>query len=164
MQSASLSFNFQLVDVYSMSWGPNDDGVTIEGPGPMTNHAIVNGIVRGRNGLGSIFVWAAGNGAYNDDDCNCDGYVNSIYTIAIGSMDMRGHSPYYSEPCAAVMVCPSGACVPFDHVTALAGGDIIESDGHAEHCVGRHTWRLLQRLWRHLCVCTAGSRCDCVDA
>lgn len=35
LQGASLSFAPQHVDIYSCSWGPNDDGQTIEGPGPL---------------------------------------------------------------------------------------------------------------------------------
>ena len=36
----------------------------------------------GRNGLGSVYVWAAGNGGKNNDNCNYDGYANSPFTIA----------------------------------------------------------------------------------
>lgn len=39
---------------------------------------------QGRNGLGSIFVWASGNGGMAHDNCNCDGYTNSIWTLSIG--------------------------------------------------------------------------------
>ena len=38
----------------------------------------------GRGGYGSIFVVASGNGGSNYDNCNFDGYANSIYTITIG--------------------------------------------------------------------------------
>ena len=46
---------------------------------------VINLIVKGRRGLGSIYVWASGNGGKDDDNCNCDGYTNSIYTISISS-------------------------------------------------------------------------------
>lgn len=36
--------------------------------------------IQGRNGRGTIFVWASGNGGANSDDCNCDGYADSVYT------------------------------------------------------------------------------------
>ena len=48
--------------VYSSSWGPNDDGKTVDGPGKLAFRAFKNGITRGREGKGSIFVWASGNG------------------------------------------------------------------------------------------------------
>jgi hypothetical protein len=34
---------------------------------------------------GSIFVWASGNGGHHTDNCNCDGYTNSIFTLSISS-------------------------------------------------------------------------------
>ena len=47
---------------YPSSWGPNDDGKTVDGPGKLAFRAFKNGITRGREGKGSIFVWASGNG------------------------------------------------------------------------------------------------------
>lgn len=45
--------------------------------------------------VGSIYVWASGNGGKKGDNCNCDGYVGSIYTLAIGSVGQNGHFPWY---------------------------------------------------------------------
>ena len=42
-------------------------------------------IEKGRYGYGNVFVFASGNGGINDDNCNYDGYANSIYTITIGT-------------------------------------------------------------------------------
>ena len=36
------------------------------------------------------------------DDCNADGYVNSIYTLGIGAVNEHGVSTYYGERCAAM--------------------------------------------------------------
>ncbi|MEQ2176861.1 hypothetical protein GOODEAATRI_032552, partial [Goodea atripinnis] len=57
----------------------------------------------GRRGKGSIFVWAAGNGGMQNDHCGADGYVNSIYTIAIGAITQTGKPAYFGEPCPGVM-------------------------------------------------------------
>ena len=46
-------------------------------------------------------MWAAGNGGYYNDSCAADGYVNSIYTIAIGSAGSDGRPAYYDERCSA---------------------------------------------------------------
>lgn len=46
------------------------------------------GVTNGRKKLGSIFVVAAGNGG-SQDDCNYDGFANSVYTLTIG---MRGNT------------------------------------------------------------------------
>ena len=69
---------------------------------------------QGRNGKGSIYVWAAGNGGHNQDSCATDGYASSIYTIAVGSVDQHGHRAYYDE------VCTSKMAVTFNHNTGNA--------------------------------------------
>jgi len=61
--------------------------------------AFAKGVKTGRNGLGSIFVWATGNGGSYNDYCSCDGYINSIYTISIGAVDNCGKKPWYAEEC-----------------------------------------------------------------
>ena len=61
------------------------------------------GIRKGRKGLGSIFVWATGNGGRFNDYCSCDGYITSIFTISIGAVNDRGKSPWYAEPCPATL-------------------------------------------------------------
>lgn len=58
---------------------------------------------QGRGGLGSIFIWASGNGGINYDNCNCDGYTNSIYTLSVGSVLAGGQRPRYSEGCSAIL-------------------------------------------------------------
>lgn len=58
---------------------------------------------QGRGGLGSIFVWASGNGGREHDSCNCDGYTNSIYTLSISSTTQFGNVPWYSEACSSTL-------------------------------------------------------------
>ena len=38
-----------------------------------------------------------------DDDCNCDGYTTSVYTISIGCISDHGLSTYYTELCASTL-------------------------------------------------------------
>ncbi|KAK0070027.1 furin, partial [Biomphalaria pfeifferi] len=85
VEAQSLGLNFDHIHIYSASWGPDDDGRT------------------GRKGLGSIYVWASGNGGRDSDNCNCDGYTNSIYTISISSATENGHIPWYSEACSSTL-------------------------------------------------------------
>ncbi|GAA56439.1 Uracil phosphoribosyltransferase, synthesizes UMP from uracil [Clonorchis sinensis] len=103
MESRSLGYQLQHIDVYSASWGPEDDGKTVDGPGRLAQMAFRNGIVMGRGGLGSIFVWASGNGGKNGDNCNCDGYTNSIYTLGVSSVSERGSVPWYAEMCSSTL-------------------------------------------------------------
>ena len=103
VEARSLSFNPDHVDIYSSSWGPNDDGKTVDGPGKLATRAFKNGITRGRDGKGSIFVWASGNGGRYKDNCNCDGYATSIYTITVSSTSESGQIPWYSEACSSTL-------------------------------------------------------------
>jgi hypothetical protein len=77
--------------------------MTVDGPGALTTLALQEGVKAGRQGKGSIFVFASGNGGSVGDSCSYDGYANSIYTITIGAVNYRGYSPYYAEACAAQM-------------------------------------------------------------
>ena len=101
LEARALSFNRQHVDIYSASWGPDDNGRTVDGPGRMARHAIRDGIAKGRDGKGSIFVWASGNGGKFLDNCNCDGYTTSIYTLSVSSTSENGLIPWYSESCSS---------------------------------------------------------------
>lgn len=58
---------------------------------------------QGRGGKGSIFVWASGNGGRQGDNCDCDGYTDSIYTISISSASQQGLSPWYAEKCSSTL-------------------------------------------------------------
>lgn len=103
-EAEALNYGFQKTQIYSCSWGPPDDGQSMEAPGILIRRAMLKGIQEGRGGLGSIFVFAIGNGAANDDNCNFDGYTNSIYSVSVGGIDRKGLHPYYSEKCAAQLV------------------------------------------------------------
>ena len=115
VEALSLGFNVNYIDIYSSSWGPNDgkispyfmillnikylfiDGMTVDGPKRLATEALYKGITFGRKGRGCIYVWASGNGGMKGDNCNCDGYASSIYTISIGSASQSGQFPWYGE-------------------------------------------------------------------
>ncbi|XP_038556486.1 proprotein convertase subtilisin/kexin type 6-like isoform X7 [Micropterus salmoides] len=103
VEAKSLGIRPDYIDIYSASWGPKDDGKTVDGPGPLTKQAFEQGIRKGRKGLGSIFVWASGNGGRQGDHCSCDGYTSSIYTISISSTTENGNKPWYLEVCSSIM-------------------------------------------------------------
>ena len=42
------------------------------------------------------------------DSCAFNGYVNSIYTIAISAVSWDGSIPAYTEQCAAIMAVTYG--------------------------------------------------------
>ncbi|MEO0055777.1 MAG: hypothetical protein RLZZ50_1724 [Verrucomicrobiota bacterium] len=122
-EAEAVAWKSDLIQIKSNSWGPNDDGLTLEAPGPLTAAAFANAAATGRGGLGTIFVWAGGNGGDVGDNSNYDGYANSIYTIAVGAVTNTGAQSYYSEPGANLVVCApsSGGVDPGITTTDLTG-------------------------------------------
>ncbi|XP_072332746.1 PC3-like endoprotease variant B isoform X2 [Scyliorhinus torazame] len=109
LEAASLTYNNNYIDIYCCCWGPKDNGRKFDGPRSLTTRALRDGAEKGRNGKGSIFIWASGNGGLLRDHCGADGYVNSIFTVAVGAVSNFGLSTFYSEACPAVMaVVPTG--------------------------------------------------------
>ena len=53
--------------------------------------------------MGAIYTFAVGNGGALGDSCAYNGYVNSIYTIAINGVNLDGSKPSYAEQCAGIM-------------------------------------------------------------
>ena len=105
--AAAFAWKNDVIQIKSNSWGPDDDGATIEGPGTLANAAIQDGIATGRGGNGTLFFWSAGNGGVADN-ANFDGYANSIYTIALGTVTDAGTQAPYSESGANIIgVVPS---------------------------------------------------------
>ncbi|XP_018595927.1 proprotein convertase subtilisin/kexin type 7 [Scleropages formosus] len=135
MEAVAFNKHYQVNDVYSCSWGPDDDGRTVDGPHPLGKAALQHGVIAGRRGFGSIFVVASGNGGQYEDDCNYDGYANSIYTVTIGAVDETGKMPFYAEKCASMLA------------VTFSSGDrqlrsIVTSDWSLQHgtgCTEGHT-------------------------
>lgn len=125
----ALTYMYQDNDIYSNSWGPYDDGYTLEGPGYFTRKALADAIQNGRGGKGTIYVWAGGNGLQANDNCNYDGFVNSRYTIGVGAVDNNGTQSYYSEPCSAILVtAPSSGTN-----AGITTTDLLGDDGYSEN-------------------------------
>nr|CAD7445292.1 unnamed protein product [Timema bartmani] len=131
VEARSLSLNPQHIDIYSASWGPDDDGKTVDGPGELATRAFIEGVTRGRSGKGSIFVWASGNGGRDHDNCNCDGYTNSIWTLSISSATEAGRVPWYSEACSSTLATTYSSGSPGEK-------QVVTTDLH-HSCTSGHT-------------------------
>ncbi|XP_025148541.2 proprotein convertase subtilisin/kexin type 4 isoform X7 [Bubalus bubalis] len=131
IEAQSLSLQPQHIHIYSASWGPEDDGRTVDGPGILTREAFRRGVTKGRGGLGTLFIWASGNGGLHYDNCNCDGYTNSIHTLSVGSTTQQGHVPWYSEACASTLTTTYSSGVATDP-------QIVTTDLH-HRCTDKHT-------------------------
>jgi len=128
-EALAMNHHFQENQIFSCSWGPPDDGQSMEAPGLLIQKAMVNGIQKGRQGLGSVYVFAAGNGAASEDNCNFDGYTNSIYSITVGGIDRAGNHPYYSESCSAQLVVTYSS----GHNDAIHTTDVGENKCYSGH-------------------------------
>ncbi|KAF1949467.1 hypothetical protein CC80DRAFT_497497 [Byssothecium circinans] len=128
-EALAINYELQKNDIYSCSWGPPDDGKTMQAPGILIEKAMITATQKGRGGKGSIYVFAAGNGAASDDNCNFDGYTNSIYSITVGAIDKNNLHPYYSEACSAQLVVT---------YSSGSGDSIHTTDVGANKCTAQH--------------------------
>ncbi|XP_072380228.1 furin-like protease 2 isoform X2 [Diabrotica undecimpunctata] len=138
VEARALGLNPEHIAIYSASWGPEDDGKTVDGPGPLARRAFIYGVTSGRKGKGSIFVWASGNGGRHTDSCNCDGYTNSIFTLSISSATQGGYKPWYLEECSSTLATTYSSGTP-GHDKSVATVD-MDARLRPDHiCTVEHT-------------------------
>ncbi|KAJ7074135.1 peptidase S8/S53 domain-containing protein [Mycena amicta] len=101
-----------------------------------------------QNGLGSIYVFASGNGASHGDHCNADGYTNSIYSVTVSAIDYKGLHPLLLR-----FTTDKGenACASTHGGTSAAAPNAVGVFALALEARPDLTWRDIQ----HLCVLTA---------
>ena len=112
----------QDVAVSNNSWGPADSTGELRDLGLSSWQATIQGATeQNRNGLGTVFLWAAGNGygcvdVQGDDTKNCepvddsnyDGAANYWRVLAVSAVNARGRPAVYSERGANVLVAGPG--------------------------------------------------------
>ena len=82
VEASSLSFNPQHIEIYSSSWGPNDDGKTVDGPGRLAKKAFQDGIDQ----------------VHGDTDAlvHIHTHIFNICTCTHAHRDVVGWAPYLS--------------------------------------------------------------------
>ncbi|KAL1428814.1 hypothetical protein MTO96_002533 [Rhipicephalus appendiculatus] len=65
------------------------------------------------------------------DNCNCDGYAGSPYTLSVSGASQRGRFPYYGEKCASTMAAAYSS-------GAYTDQKVSTSDLH-DRCTTQHT-------------------------
>ncbi|HEY3789663.1 MAG TPA: S8 family serine peptidase, partial [Urbifossiella sp.] len=134
-EAEAFALHDDIIAVKSNSWGPADDGKTLAGPGPLAIAGFENAVQTGRNGRGTIFTWAGGNGALNGDASTFDGYASSREVIAVGAITNSGVNSPYSEPGTnLICVAPSSGGRKDLAITTVdrAGEDGYNFDGFAD--------------------------------
>ena len=109
-EAEALLYRTDRIAIKNCSWGAPDGTGLLEGIGPLATAALQDAAELGRGGLGSLIVFAGGNGRAVGDNVNYDGFANSPYTIAVGAVNDRGTQTSYGEPGACLVVsAPSGS-------------------------------------------------------
>ncbi|CAB9519151.1 Furin-like protease 1, isoform 1 (Partial), partial [Seminavis robusta] len=90
---------------------------------PELDTAYTEAVLNGRNGLGTIIVFAAGNEQTVGADVNGIGYHNSRLTITVGATGKRGIHTSYSNTGAAVLVTAPGGDEEYITNTVVAKPD-----------------------------------------
>jgi Ca2+-binding RTX toxin-like protein len=97
-------------DVSNNSWGAinpfgdNFNSTTLT----FAWQALRTGVEDGRDGLGTVFVFSAGNSAGNGDNTNYHNFQNAREVIAVGAADASGAMAGFSTPGANVLVSSYG--------------------------------------------------------
>lgn len=114
------------VHVSNNSWGPSDDGATLDGPGPLLAAALQTGVTSGRDGKGVIYVIAGGNGHASDDNASYDGFAGRRNTIGVAAVTSTETRASYSE-----LGCNLLVCAPGGSGTGMVSTDIMGANGYA---------------------------------
>ncbi len=114
-EADAMTHNLTSVDISSNSWGPKDGTGNVIASTSLWRSAIDTGLTTGRGGKGTVYVWAAGNGANGAATCaacidnsNYDGQANYRGVVAIAAVNDQGRWASYSEQGANLWVSAPG--------------------------------------------------------
>ncbi len=110
-----------VIPIKNCSWGPTDVPWVLGTIAPVAKTGLTNAVTTGRGGLGTIFLWAAGNGRGQQDQSNKDNYANAIEVCAIGALTKTGAPASYSEYGANVVAAAPADGVYTTDLMGLAG-------------------------------------------
>lgn len=124
-------------DVVNNSWGygyPFSDTFDSKAGTPLYAAALELAIATGRDGLGTIIVFSAGNSREDGDSANYHNLQNSRFTIAVAALTHEGQHTYYSSPGANVLVSGFGGDSLADRIvtTDLQGYDGYDTSDYTD--------------------------------
>jgi subtilisin family serine protease/subtilisin-like proprotein convertase family protein len=122
-EADAFVFRNDAIFIKSNSWGPTDNAKILAGAGPLARAALEDAVADGRNGHGTIFVWACGNGGEVGDNANYDGYANQPQALAVGALTNTGQLASYSEQGANVVIVAPSSGGTLDITTVDRKGD-----------------------------------------
>ncbi|MEM9539517.1 MAG: S8 family serine peptidase [Cyanobacteria bacterium P01_E01_bin.42] len=96
------------IDIYNNSWGLSFYNTPVHNShrfqASLVEAAIEAGAKKGRDDLGNIYVFSAGNGAANGSNVNYNILANTRQSIAVAAIDHTGKQATYSESGTPVLV------------------------------------------------------------
>ncbi|BCX17038.1 MAG: hypothetical protein KatS3mg117_0720 [Geminicoccaceae bacterium] len=102
-------------DVANNSWGDSTGVYAIHDPAWRPMFDALDAAVRtGRGGLGTVFVFSAGNDRSERLDANYSNLTNHHETLAVAAVDRSGKLAAYSSPGASLLVAAPAASVTTD--------------------------------------------------
>ena len=105
------------------SWGSTDRLGTVDGSSQEWRDAVEQGLATGRGGRGTLYLWAAGNGARGSeakqtgvetDNSNYDGQANFHGVVAVAALGEQGKRLPYSERGANLWVAALAETAGYD--------------------------------------------------
>ena len=116
------------VDISTNSWAYNGYFFDNFESGTFASaaNAIRNAVMTGRDGLGTVFLFAGGNDRASGQNVNYHSFQNSIHTIAVAAIEDDGTYASFSTPGAALLVAAPGEDVL---TTDRTGGNGYVSGG-----------------------------------
>jgi uncharacterized repeat protein (TIGR02543 family) len=93
------------VDITNNSWGYP---IALGGLDLLARAGLHDAATKGRNGRGTVSVFAAGNGRFETADSNRTLPSNSRYVVTVGALNAAGLFSSYSSPGANLLVCAPG--------------------------------------------------------
>ena len=127
-----------VIDIYNHSWGPPDirSAASFINPDAAVIQAMRDSVYFGRDGLGVLHFWAAGNGGEGLDYSSYDAYVNSRWTIGVTGHDhdgeyanIDGTRTSYPEGGPSVFVtAPTGSVALDVGLESGTGSGIVTTD------------------------------------
>ncbi|MCB1192291.1 MAG: S8 family serine peptidase [Leptospiraceae bacterium] len=131
-ESTAMTHNSSAVGVSNNSWGPTDYTGELYTSNATWRDAIESGLSTGRDNKGTLYVWAAGNGAISSstpetDNSNYDGYANYRGVVAVCALLNDGTRAKYSEQGANLWTC--GYADKTTYSESLTTTDLTGSSG-----------------------------------
>jgi kexin len=126
--AAAFVFRNDLNAIKTNSWGPPDTA-TLGAMSSVELAALETAGTVGRGGLGTVLVWAAGNGGFVNDRVEYDPYASNRHAIAVGAIGPDDQRAPYSEAGSALMLVTTSSPALFpggsSGVYSTVGSDTV---------------------------------------